>query len=845
MIPTGRLLMLFMLPEKEYIRELRISPVYKRSLRFKFIVWIIITLVVTLGCAALYVYKTQHDLLEKSLRGKANAIGDFIAMISPGAIYSYDVTSLDSFVQQISNDDDVVFAQIRSFEGLPITTFLPDDVEPEHVERWLNPHNGLPEDSTKPYTNPIIQEFAIKNNGQLLGWVLVGLDTSRIKRINREVIIELVLIYSLIVMFLGSIIFIIFKMQVLYPVGTLTQGASRVAEGDLEQEVPISSNDELGNLTQSFNKMMGRIKADRESLLSINAKLADEIEQRQKASEELKKLSMAVEQSPASVVITDLDGVIEYVNPMFTQVSGYSAREVIGKHSRTLGAEVNDRELFHKMWNTIKKGDTWHGEFCNKRKNGSVYWESVVIAPIRDNNGDITHYLSVKEDITERKAFEEKLLEQATHDQLTQLPNRFLAFDRLQQLLQHAKRNHQHVAIIYIDLDHFKNINDSMGHPVGDQLLIMVAKRIQQQLRTEDTLARLGGDEFLALIPNVVNLSTDLERIISKLTAATESPFHLNNRELSIKSSLGIAIYPNDGKDVNSLMSNADIALYEAKHAGRNTFRFFTRDLNRKVSERIALESQLSHALEAGELYPVYQPIFNIEDNKLIGAEVLLRWNNPALRSVPPCDFIPIAEQTGLIKPITNWLFQIVLEHAKSWDLRPKKFWLSVNIPPNYFCDMSFITFISRIAQQADDIELRLCVEITENLMLQGDEDIYENFHHIKELGIESAMDDFGTGYSSLAYIKRFPLNHLKIDRSFINGLPTDIDNRILTETIVLMGKKFDKTIIAEGVETLDQLRFLKSLNVDFAQGYYFSKPLPHQDFARYIVNAQQETVIG
>ncbi|MES9812358.1 MAG: diguanylate cyclase [Candidatus Thiodiazotropha sp.] len=572
-------------PDDEHIAKPRIPPVYKRSLRFRFIIWITITLVITLGGAALYVYKTQHDLLENSLRSKANAIGEFIALISPGAIYSYDVSGLDRLVQKISNDIDVVFAQIRALEGHPITTFIPDDVQPEQIEKWIRNQYRPAEGVSEQPAVPIILEYAIKDNDQVLGWVLIGLDTTRINRVTRNAVIDLILIYSLIVIFLGSIIFIIFRMQVLHPVDILTQGASRIAEGNLEKDVPIISKDELGRLANSFNEMMDEIKIDRETLLSINTQLAKEIEQRQKASEDLKKLSMAVEQSPASVVITNLVGIIEYVNPKFSEVSGYPAQDVIGKHTRMLEGDVNDSGLLDKMWSTIKRGEIWKGESCNKRKNGSVYWESVVIAPIRDSNGHMTHYLSVKEDITDRKAFEEKLLEQATHDQLTQLPNRFLAFDRLQQLLQHAKRNSQHVAVIYIDLDNFKNINDSMGHPVGDLLLIKVAKRIKEQLRSEDTLARLGGDEFLALIPDVINLSTDLERVVSKLIAATEYPFYLNNREVSTTSSLGIAIYPDDGDDVSTLMSNADIALYEAKHAGRNTFRFFTPDLNKKVPD--------------------------------------------------------------------------------------------------------------------------------------------------------------------------------------------------------------------------------------------------------------------
>ncbi|PUB72774.1 MAG: hypothetical protein DBP03_15970 [gamma proteobacterium symbiont of Ctena orbiculata] len=835
----------FMPVEEEHKPSKSVQPHYKGGLRFKFIFWISIVLIITLGSAAVYDYHTRRELFEDNLRSKANAIGRFIALISPDAIHSYDVSRLDRFVQQITNDADVSFAQIRSFEGDPITTYLPEDVNSAKIDRWIKQQHSSNTRLGVSNTEHIVLEFAIKDDDEIMGWVLVGLVTSRIEQVTREAVLELIVIDSLIVLALGSIIFVIFKMQVLLPVNALTQGASRVADGNLEADVPIVSKDELGRLAQSFNKMMQELRIDRETLLGINTQLAKEIEYRQKVSEDLKKLSLAVEQSPASVLITDLDGIIEYVNPKFSEVSGYTPQEVIGKHSRILGADIKDSDLFDTMWETIRKGGVWKGEFCNKRKNGKLYWESAVIAPIRSDDGNITHYLAVKEDITERKAFEEKLLEQATHDQLTKLPNRFLAFDRLQQQLQHAKRNNQYVAVIYIDLDNFKNINDSMGHPIGDQLLIKVAKRIKEQLRNEDTLARLGGDEFLALIPDVVNPSTDLERVVTRLLAATELPIFLNNREVSISSSLGIAIYPGDGTDVSTLMSNADIAMYEAKRAGRNTFRFFTRDLNKKVTERIELESQLSHALEAGELYPVYQPIIDIENGALVGAEVLLRWDNPVLGSVPPSDFIPVAEQSGLIRPITEWLFQIILDHAESWEHKPTQFWLSVNVPPNYFSDVTFIKSVTRVAQQASRIDLKLCVEITENLLLRSDESVFENFHHLNRLGVESAMDDFGTGYSSLAYLKRFPLNHLKIDRSFINGLPDDLDNRTLTETIVLMGKKFGMSIIAEGVETLEQAKFLNSLYVDYAQGYYYSKPIPHQEFASYIADTRQKSLVN
>ncbi|ODB83016.1 hypothetical protein A3194_16070 [Candidatus Thiodiazotropha endoloripes] len=811
------------------------SPTFNGRLRLRFLSWISIILIITLGGATYYIYNTQQTHLEYSLKNKAYAIGQFIALISPDAIYSYDVTTLDSFVEQISNDVDVRYAQIITPENVPVTTYLPEDIDPKTIASWISDNPGQVQFKSSQDTNSITLKFPI-NDGEInLGWLVIGLNTSRIEYITQTATVFLIEIYTIIVLILGSVIFIVFKMQVLNPVNALTTGATRVAVGKLDQDVPIISDDELGRLAHSFNTMQREIKTDREILIGFNKQLEEEIEYRQKASEELKKLSMAVEQSPASVVITDTKGLIEYVNPKYTEISGYSAKEVIGNPTKRLGADVEDGALLKDIWSTIEKGKVWTGEFCTKRKNGTVYWESAVIAPIRDNNNITTHYLTVKEDITQRKAIEDKLLEQATHDQLTKLPNRFLAFDRLEQLIQHAERNKTHVAVIYIDLDNFKNVNDSLGHSVGDELLILLSKRINDQLRKQDTLARLGGDEFLALIPDLNDLSTDLEKVVTRLLSTTESPVELHNHQLNITSSLGIAVYPDDGTTVSALMSNADIAMYDAKHAGRNTFRFFTKDLNNKISEKIALETELSQALELNELYPVYQPILDIAQQELVGAEVLLRWKNPQLGIVPPSEFIPVAEQSGLIRPITDWLFQRILDDVNVWSNKPDNFWLSVNVPPNYFCDTSFSKAISRINQQAENAGIRLCIEITENLLLQGDSNVLNIFEHLSSLGIESAIDDFGTGYSSLAYIKKFPLNHLKIDRSFVKGLPHDEDDRALTEIIVLMSKKFGISVIAEGVETEDQADFLNSLDIKYAQGFLYAKPMVSMSFNEYL----------
>ncbi|MEJ2619259.1 MAG: EAL domain-containing protein [Candidatus Thiodiazotropha sp.] len=531
---------------------------------------------------------------------------------------------------------------------------------------------------------------------------------------------------------------------------------------------------------------------------------------------------------------------IEYVNPKFTDLSGFSPEEVIGVKEKRLGSDVEDSTIADGIWKTIQQGETWKGEFQTKRKDGTSYWEYAVIAPIRDDNNKTTHYLTVKEDITQRKVTEEKLVEQATHDQLTKLPNRFLAFDRLEQLIQHAKRNKSYVAVIYIDLDNFKNVNDSLGHSFGDELLIVLSNRISDQLRTQDTLARLGGDEFLALIPDLFDLSTDLEKVVARLIETTDSPIVLHNHELNITSSLGIAVYPNDGATVSSLMKNADIAMYDAKHAGRNTFRFFTERLNKAVNEIITLESELSIALELNELYPVYQPIFNLKDGKLAGAEVLLRWVSNNLGMIEPSEFIPVAEKSGMIRGITDWLFETILHDAQLWDDKPDNFFLSVNITKNYFSDKSFTKTISSIQQQADLAGIRLCLEITEKVLIDDKDNALNTLLDLKALGIETAIDDFGTGLSPLSTIRNFPLNHLKIDRSIIEDLPMKPDAKALSEVISVISKKFGISIIAEGVESEDQANFLRSLDIQLAQGFLFSKPLKLTDFSDYLLNIRR-----
>lgn len=808
---------------------------FSRSLRVRFIFWIVIVLLLTLGGAAYYVYSAQQTLLANSLQTKVEALGRFIALISPDAIYAFNITLLDRYVKQISEDEDVLFAQIRSPGGTPMTTYLPQGITREQVKRWIKTIDETQDPQRLMVDKVIFYSFTIGANGEDLGQVLVGLDSRPMQVQAGQVLKDLVKIFSAIVIALGFLIFMIFKWHVLVPVGRLKTAAIKVSEGDFTHQIEIQRHDELGHLTECFNAMMDEINIDREALISSNQLLGKEIHQRQLANQELTKLSLAVEQSPASVVITDLEGYVEYVNPKFCEVSGYYREEVIGKQIPLFGNETKVPEERQRIIGKLSQSSLWKGEFRNQRKNGEEYWESAVLVPIRDEQGQVTHYLAVKEDISERKAFEETLVEQATLDQLTGLPNRFLAMDRLQQLMQHANRENTKVGVIYIDLDNFKLVNDSLGHATGDGLLVQVAKRIWEQLREEDTLCRLGGDEFMALVPNLRHPAEDLQVILDRLIESVKTPFVVSENEISVTSSIGLSLFPDDGESVGVLMSHADIAMYEAKRSGRNTFRFFTHEMNEQVREKMVLESRLRHALDQGELYPEYQPVIRLSDGAVVGAETLLRWCNPELGEVAPSVFIPVAEQFGLIRPITDWLLQRIMIDAQGWTGRPDDFWLSVNVPPIYFCEENFRDALSRTQQKAHGQGMSLCVEITENLFLQNDRVALTVFQYLRSLGVSSAVDDFGTGYSSLAYLKQFPLDFLKIDRTFVDGLPEDPDDQSLTEAIVLMGHRLGIKIIAEGVENEVQLQYLKDLNVEYAQGFHIASPMSQPLFSEYL----------
>lgn len=562
-----------------------------------------------------------------------------------------------------------------------------------------------------------------------------------------------------------------------------------------------------------------------------------DISQRKINEEELRRNSMVFESVLEAVMICDKDNRILAVNEAFTRITGYKRSNVIGKDPKLLGSGRHDAIFFNDMWNTLKQNGVWQGEIWNRKKNGEIFACWLSIATITNSDDEVEQYISVFSDISQRKEDEELIRFQANYDALTELPNRHLLMERLGFELQRAKREQTLVALMFIDLDRFKPINDTYGHTVGDRLLWEVSKRLSNHVRETDMVARLGGDEFTVILPNIENID-EVERMAARILYEISRPFQFDGIELFISTSIGITIYPNDAMDLPTLLTNADNAMYRAKDEGRNTYRFFTHEMNQHAKEMLQLESDLHRAQQRDELIPYFQPIFDINTGKLVAAETLLRWKHPERGIVHPKNFIPISEASGLISPIGKWLLEIVCCQIMRW--RRKGLYLPricLNISTRQFRD-DLIDIVKNALETSGLEPECLELEVVETLLLEDNLENGKVLKQLNEMGVRLSIDDFGTGYSSLGYLKRFPFDVLKINRSFIKELPDNKDDATLVNTIISMGHGLNLEIIAEGVETKEQLDYLRSKKCHLAQGFYFSKPMPAHMFEKRLMNS-------
>jgi len=556
---------------------------------------------------------------------------------------------------------------------------------------------------------------------------------------------------------------------------------------------------------------------------------------RRKMESDLRKLSTAVEQSPVTVVITDSQGTIEYVNPAFTATSGYTAAEALGQNPRLLKSGKTDAAGYAEMWATIAGGSPWVGQFQNRRKDGSLYWEEAVIAPIRDAAGAITHFIGIKQDVTVRREAEERATFLAFHDPLTRLPNRHLGQERMEQAMKNAELAKGCAALLFIDIDHFKKVNDSLGHSVGDHLLQALVERLQTCVRPQDTLSRLGGDAFFLVVPSLEEPTAPC-RLAERILSRTVQPFLIDRHEISITVSIGIAVYEQDGRDFDALFAQADAALHHGKNTGRNNFQFFTEKMKTDADEYLFILTGLRRGLERGEFVLHYQPQVELVTNTVVGSEALLRWNHPELGLVPPGRFISIAEDSGLIVELGEWVLRQACRQAAAWRESGKcDLPVAVNLSAVQFRRGNLPQIIGRALTDARLDPSRLELELTESILIDDATNALSVVQQLKALGVRLALDDFGTGYSNLAYLRRFQLDRLKIDRSFVSGVVDSQDDLAIVQTIIQMARTFGLRTIAEGVETTQTLEVIRRCGCDEVQGYFFGKPMSPQAFEQYL----------
>lgn len=617
----------------------------------------------------------------------------------------------------------------------------------------------------------------------------------------------------------------------------------RLTNGELFDLAPVLKGQRLQaevTLTQAsgvlhFLANAGPLSSKQPDLLGAIITLTD-ITARKQAEAVLQLRDRALEASTEAVLIARCGShanLIEYVNPAFEKITGYAAGDVIGEDLLAIEQKIGRDQDFGKIQDALREKRAGHAVTHNTRLDGSHFWSDLHIAPVCDEHGVTTHFVGIQNDISESMSHQSTLEYQANHDALTGLPNRNLLNDRLHQAISTAKRSHHLMALVFVDLDHFKFVNDTLGHDVGDIVLKSIATRLTSCLRDADTAARSGGDEFLLIL--VEQESTEsISAVIRRLLEVIAQPIEVSQQSLHVTCSIGISLYAQDGDSATTLLKNADTAMYHAKERGRNNFQFFNSEMNLRVHERFTLESNLRQAMADNLLSLAYQPQIDIVSGKMIGAEALLRWHHPELGEVPPARFIPIAEESGLIIALGEWVLRTACTQAKSWqDAGLPPLTIAVNLSARQFRHNNLAHLVTTVLRETGLPAQYLELELTESLALEDSHKFMQTLTQLKALGLQLTIDDFGTGYSSLSYLKHLPLDRLKIDISFVHDIVKDKGDAAIAQIIILLGHSLRLKVIAEGVETNEQLKLLHQQGCDEIQGFFFSQPLSVADMEK------------
>ncbi|MDX1810915.1 MAG: EAL domain-containing protein [Gammaproteobacteria bacterium] len=579
------------------------------------------------------------------------------------------------------------------------------------------------------------------------------------------------------------------------------------------------------------NEIRRRHKAESE-LKKINDELEGRVVDRTAA---IQKLSSVVEQTDDIVIITDKNGIVDYVNPSFERYTGYSYAEILNKNISMIKSGLHDREFYKKLWSTITSGDSYRDIFINRKKNDEIFYEEKTITPVKGENGEIEFYVATGKDISDRIEAQEKLHHMATHDTLTGLPNKLMIIDRLAHAIEQASRSKTSIAVLFLDLDHFKHINDNLGHHIGDRYLKLVSDNLVKCVRKGDTVGRFGGDEFIILMEGINGLD-DVTTVCRKILEVAASSYSIESYDITNSTSIGVSMYPQDANDANALLKNADIAMYKAKSRGGNIYQLYTQELSTISLERMQMQHKLRHSINNEEFWLSYQPFIDLESGKVKGMEALLRWHQADGKNIGPEQFVPVLEEMGLIIDVGEWVIQKACEfNAKLVAKGHSSLKVSVNLSARQISDDKLLPTIVYSLEKYGLLPENLEIEITETMLLESTEKVTKVLQSLHDLGISISIDDFGTGFSSLAYLKKYPVDALKIDRSFVKDIPKEGEDVAIVNAIIALGKNLDLKLIAEGVETEQQKAFFEASDCDQIQGFLISKSLSEEDFEKFL----------
>lgn len=765
---------------------------------------------VLLAAMAVFVLATSLGVMHERNKALSAAHQEVTTAVS----YNQDAIAL-----ALWNYDEAVFsALLRGMTKIPAIARLELTDNSKTIADIRDPESG--NDTDRVWSIPITAPDGKTN----IGTLRVTESYAEVNRHIDQMIRTLIATELFKIIGLAFILFVIVYRKIARHLHNLSVDVIALDPGNLDMRVAIDRSktttyrDELDSLVESINRF-----------------LAD----RKKASEQL-LIAAAAFEAQEGMLITDANKVVLRINKAFTAITGYSAEDIVGKTPRILQSGRHDAGFYRQMWETITRTGSWQGEIWDRHKSGEVYPKWLNISTVRNSEGEVTHYIGTHYDLTERKRAEEKINALAFYDQLTELPNRILLVEHLNRAMATSLRNNAYGALLFIDLDNFKTLNDTQGHEMGDLLLKQVAGRLKKCVRAEDTVARQGGDEFVVLLPELGEIEREVaskaETIAEKILTELNLNYQVGHLLHHSTASIGVTLFHGNRASVDDLMKQADLAMYRAKASGRNVVRFFDPAMEAIVKVRAEMEDDLRQAIEQRQFLLHYQPQV-LDNGRITGAEALVRWQHPVRGLVSPAEFIALAEETNLILPLGKWVLEAACNKLAAWSRQPDMaaMVVAVNVSAKQFHQRDFVEQVLAIVEQSRADPHRLKLELTESLLVDNVEEIIEKMHRLKARGIGFSLDDFGTGYSSLSYLKRLPLDQLKIDQSFVREVLSDPNDAAIARTVVALGQSLGLGVIAEGVETAAQRDFLAASGCHAYQGYFFSKPLAETSFEQFV----------